>query len=126
EHVPAPRARGWTQGGVRQALKNPVYVGELVWGKVKTTIRRGREVLVPRPESEWRRFTNPALAIVDADLWARVQARRESQRRSIPRCCPTRSTQRSPRGARSTRRPSTAGARSRLSSRPSRHGSTGS
>jgi site-specific DNA recombinase len=77
EHVPSPR--GWTgtwaPTAVREMLRRPLYAGVLVWNKSQKITRRGTKGQRKRPASEWLSHPVPALAIVDADLWARVQTR---------------------------------------------------
>ena len=83
ERVPSPRPREdrvggeWCPTAIREMLKNELYIGNVVWNrsrfvKVPGTNKRRRR---PRPESEWLRASNPALAIVPADLWKAVRAR---------------------------------------------------
>jgi site-specific DNA recombinase len=81
----APRPRGWSQTTVRGVLRNPIYRGEVLWGRVKSVVRRGKDHNARRPESEWLRREQPELRIVDEALWQAVQARRERNRRTIPR-----------------------------------------
>jgi site-specific DNA recombinase len=86
EGVPAPRApAGWHQTAIRQMLQNPIYRGEVVWGRVKTVVRKGKERNERRPESEWIRLEAPELRLVSDELWTRAQARRQERRETIPR-----------------------------------------
>ncbi len=85
EAIPSPRPRGWSQTTVRGVLRNPIYRGEVVWGRIKTVVRRGKDHNAPRPESEWIRREQPELRVVSEKLWQAVQARRERNRRTIPR-----------------------------------------
>jgi hypothetical protein len=48
-------------------------------------VRRGKDHNARRPESEWLRREQPELRIVSEGLWQAVQARRECNRRTIPR-----------------------------------------
>lgn len=61
-------------------LRNPLYAGRVrwnhsVWSKDPDTGRRTRR---ERPESEWLWQDEPALRIIDADLWAHVERRLKS------------------------------------------------
>jgi site-specific DNA recombinase len=85
DHVPSPRPRGWSQTTVRGVLRNPLYRGDVLWGRIKSVVRRGKDYNQPRPESEWHRREDPALRIVPEPLWQTVQARREGRRRAFPR-----------------------------------------
>jgi site-specific DNA recombinase len=83
--VLSPRPRGWSQTTVRGILRNPIYRGEVVWGRIKSIVRRGKDHNQLRPEGQWIRQEQPALRIIDDALWGQVQARRERNRRNIPR-----------------------------------------
>jgi len=85
EHVPAPRPKGWSQAGIRQQLKNPLYKGDVIWGRLKKTIRRGKRRNIPQPEDTWKRSYDESLRIIDDVTWQRCQAQREKRRRAFPR-----------------------------------------
>jgi site-specific DNA recombinase len=84
------RPNGWSSSSVRSVLERPLYRGELVFGK--TASAYGRELgkqsaresgQIPKPEATWTRRDMPALRLVDADLAARVDARRERWRQRV-------------------------------------------
>lgn len=84
ERVPAPRGSAWCAsaifGDVRRGigiLANPIYAGRQVWNRSRWIKHpdTGRRVRQERPQSDWVIRENPALAIVAADTWRRVQAR---------------------------------------------------
>ncbi len=90
EGVPAPadgRSKkaiaGWSKSLLYFLLRNERYVGQFVWNKRVwfrdpiTKRRRYRE----RPEAEWIRTEQPALALVDRETWDRVQARHKENAR---------------------------------------------
>ena len=92
--APSPRAQqgrphGWSASSVREVLMRPLYRGELVWGR--TVSAYGRELgkhrgkreagQIPRPEDTWIRRDLPEQRIINTDLAARVDARREEWRR---------------------------------------------
>jgi len=85
EGVPAPRVRGWAQAGVKYMLRNELYRGVVIWGRSQNIVRKGRKTNRLRAPKDWERVEAPALRIVDEPLWERVQARRQSRRRSFPR-----------------------------------------
>jgi DNA invertase Pin-like site-specific DNA recombinase len=84
EGVPGPGGGPWFASTIRGRpargcglLRNPVYIGRLVWNRSRTLkdpvtgrIRRRRNVLDSLVETEV-----PALRLVTDELWARVQAR---------------------------------------------------
>jgi DNA invertase Pin-like site-specific DNA recombinase len=85
EHVPPPRPpRPWSETTIRDLLTNETYRGVVVWNKTRAAMKKGREVMVPRPESEWIKVEAPDLRIVDEETWAKAQAHR-LRRRSIYR-----------------------------------------
>jgi DNA invertase Pin-like site-specific DNA recombinase len=85
EGAPPPRPRAnrgrppsWSPGALQAILANPLYLGEVTYGKtryakVHSTGRRRSKAL---PASEWLTRDVQALAIVDRDLWARVHERK--------------------------------------------------
>jgi len=67
-------ATGWDANNIRKIIKDPRYKGE--WYQLRY-MQVNRE-FSNRDESEWVRYNNPNLAIVDADLWARANAQKLS------------------------------------------------
>ena len=90
--APSPRAQqgrpsGWSVSTIREVLKRPLYRGELVYGQTRSATARelrklGREkAQIPTPEETWIRLpVDESLRIVDAELAARVDARRTDRR----------------------------------------------
>ena len=91
--IPGPRGGRWNQSSIRGdpkklvgILHNPLYRGELVWGRrewrrdpdSETRARRYRI----REETEWIRVEVPDLQIIDRALWKKVD--REVERRQRP------------------------------------------
>ena len=58
-------------------LHNELYIGRMVWNKLRylKDPDTGKRVSRPNPESEWVISQVPALRIVDDEQWAAVQAR---------------------------------------------------
>jgi DNA invertase Pin-like site-specific DNA recombinase len=72
-----PTRRGWAVSTIHTILMNEKYRGQWVWNKtmfVKDP-ETGKRTPVARPTDDWVVEERPDLAIVDADLWTRVQAR---------------------------------------------------
>lgn len=67
--------RGWSRSLLHFMLRNERYTGRVVWNKREWIKVDGRRRPRVRPESEWKVYEGPALAIVDAATWAKVQAR---------------------------------------------------
>lgn len=93
EGVPSPSGRKWNQSTIRGdpkkhvgILHNPLYRGELVWGRREwrrdpDSDKRERRYRLRDP-SHWVRVDVPDLRIIDPELGRRVQA--EVKRRSNP------------------------------------------
>src|SRR5262245_14122248 len=78
ERIPSPR-RGtgtWAGTAIRDMLRRRLYAGVIVWNKSQKVMKKGTKAQRWRPESEWLERPAPKLAIVDSDLWQRVQERR--------------------------------------------------
>jgi site-specific DNA recombinase len=77
EGAPAPRPRrtgrrrSWTPSSVRVVLMNPIYRGEVLWGRAKKRGRWGEKLktYLVQPETTWTRRTDARLRIVSDDLW---------------------------------------------------------
>ncbi len=63
-------------------LGNPMYVGKPVWNRTKWLHHpiSGRRVRTMRPEAEWVITEDPALRILEEDVWQAACARAASQR----------------------------------------------
>lgn len=74
-------ARGlWTQSTVARILANEMYTGTLVQGKSHHISYKNKRRKKVDP-AEWVRIPNAHEAIIDADTWARTQARLNSNTR---------------------------------------------
>ncbi len=64
-------------------LHNELYIGRMVWNKLRylKDPDTGKRVSRPNPEAEWVISQVPALRIVDDELWKAVQARYASVQR---------------------------------------------
>lgn len=90
EGVKPPRGALWRANtlhgdAVRQfgLLRNPLYVGQLIWNKTHKVRDpdTGRRLSRPNPESKWQRAQAPHLRIVSDELFAAAnQARAERSR----------------------------------------------
>jgi site-specific DNA recombinase len=82
--VEAPRKKLWSRNAIygdkrdlSGILNNPIYVGEVVWGRSKflRNPETGKRVKVRKPESQWTRRSAPELRIVSGELFAAAQER---------------------------------------------------
>ncbi len=90
--VPGPRGGSWSASTIHGnpargtgILNNELYVGRLVWNRLRyiKDPATGRRVSRPNPESAWIIKDVPDLRIVDDALWARVKARQNAT--ALPR-----------------------------------------
>jgi site-specific DNA recombinase len=93
DRIPPPRGvRGWTWTAIYGTprlgtgiLRNPLYIGDLIWNKFRWEKNPDTGTRVPRlrPRDEWIIQHDESLRIIPQDLWDRVHARgREVSRRS--------------------------------------------
>ncbi len=84
------RANGWGAGSVRDVLARPTYRGTVIFGKTRSVfkqeLQRARPTKkekgqLPAPEASWLIREDASLRIIDSELAARVDARREHWRR---------------------------------------------
>ncbi|GAB4002329.1 recombinase family protein [Nocardioides ultimimeridianus] len=95
EGVPTKTGKdSWPSNSVNGILDNPFYKGELVWGRQQVLRdENGKPYLDERAEDDPGRVTrdSPLGAIIDAELWQRVNDRRlaaRGQRRANKRVTP--------------------------------------
>lgn len=69
------RQRRWGATGVRDILSNVVYIGQVIYGRMRNEIRKGVKRKVAVPEAEWVRAERPELRIVPQPLWVAAHAR---------------------------------------------------
>lgn len=84
EHVPAPRGKSWSPDALPAMLSNVHYLGKVHWNRRKTvrSVEDG-EVIVSRPRSEdYLVFEGKHSAIIDEELWEKVQAIRGTHPRN--------------------------------------------
>jgi hypothetical protein len=83
EHVKPPRGKLWSPSAVigfaargSGMLRNSIYVGRIVWNKVRMVKdpSNGKRLSRPNPESEWQTANVPELRIMPDDLFEAVQA----------------------------------------------------
>jgi DNA invertase Pin-like site-specific DNA recombinase len=76
EHVPAPKGPRWSPESIPSMLSNVHYLGKVKWNERKTvrTVAEG-QVKASRPRAEeFLIFEGKHPAIIDQELWDRVQA----------------------------------------------------
>lgn len=99
--IPSPKGGKWTRISLYGAryrrdgiLRRPLYVGEYVWGRASypTDPRTGKQTRQPRPRTDWETMEVPHLAIIDRELWEKVQdvLAQGTARRPLPRNRPPR------------------------------------
>ena len=82
--APKPRRKGrprsWAESSVRVVLTNPIYRGEVIWGRRMKRDSWGAHNVQDRPESEWIKTHDENLRIVPDELWHAAQAARAGRR----------------------------------------------
>jgi site-specific DNA recombinase len=88
EGVAPPRGKLWNASTINGNAQrgtgiifNDLYVGRLVWNKVRMVKdpRTGRRVSRPNPAAEWQTVEAAHLRLVDDDLWHRVRAVKDAK-----------------------------------------------
>ena len=89
ENVPGPSGTGWGPSTIHGnpdrgtgILNNELYIGKLVWNRLRyiKDPETGKRVSRPNPESAWITQEVPELRIIADDLWQAVKARQKSLR----------------------------------------------
>ena len=90
ERCPGPGGASWNPSTIHGnpgrgtgILNNELYVGRLVWNRLRYVKDpdTGKRVSRPNPPSEWVTTAVPELRIVDDELWNQVKARQVEMRR---------------------------------------------
>jgi site-specific DNA recombinase len=90
EHCPGPGGAPWNPSTIHGnpgrgtgILNNELYIGRLVWNRLRYVKDpdTGKRVSRPNPPSEWVTTAVPELRIVDDGLWNQVKARQLEMRR---------------------------------------------
>ncbi len=90
ENIPGPRDEDWGQSTINGnaergtgILNNELYVGRLVWNRLKylKDPSTGKRVSRPNPPESWVITEVPELRIVDDELWQAVKARQAEARK---------------------------------------------
>jgi site-specific DNA recombinase len=70
----------WRRNRVRRLLSNPIYIGELAWGRTRVTPRGGQAKRRVRTAEPAVLVERPELRIIEDALWNQVQARKAATR----------------------------------------------
>jgi site-specific DNA recombinase len=80
EKIPAPRGRFWSKTMVHNLLRNRAYVGERIYNRRNDKAhRRGENTSLRNPREVWVVKENAHKALVDRELFERVQARLQTK-----------------------------------------------
>ena len=80
--IPSPRGKKWSTSSIvgdrhrgRGILRQPIYVGRIVFGRVRIVRHpvTGKRIHRPQPQSDWLVTPAPGLAIISQTQWDRVQ-----------------------------------------------------
>ena len=84
EETPSPTGVKWMPSAVQRILRNTIYNGIWYHNTQKREVKPGkRSTTILRPREEW--IPVPVPALVDEELWQRVQQRLDASARSRPR-----------------------------------------
>ncbi len=72
----------WKYFSISDMLKNQIYIGNLVQGKYGSESYKTKKN-IPKPKNEWIIFEGAHEAIIDKDLWEKVQSRLAQNTRSF-------------------------------------------
>lgn len=68
--IPGPRQRPWAASSIRAMVFNPLYRGQLVWGRTRWVDQGGTKRKLDVTDSRaWVSVPAPALRIIDEALW---------------------------------------------------------
>lgn len=93
EGIAPPRGKRWAASTINGnktrhhgILLNELYVGQLVWNRVRMLKDpdTGKRISRPNPPDEWKRAEVPHLAIVDRSLFDAAQVRKEERSHMAP------------------------------------------
>lgn len=85
-NIPGPSGGVWNPSAIHGSrkrrcgiLENPIYVGQIIYGRQSFIVdpQSGKTIARVNPESEWEINTVPELAIVTPEQWAAVRARKD-------------------------------------------------
>src|SRR5439155_2570719 len=65
---------------VRGLLLNPLYRGQIIWGRIRKRDSWGLKKYLDRPESEWVKLDAEHLRIISDELWHAMERRIDSTR----------------------------------------------
>ncbi|UPT75613.1 MAG: recombinase family protein [Elusimicrobiota bacterium] len=85
EGIASPRGKSWAKSQVRSLLQNVAYIGRKVYNKRDYTSWRKFGSRLMKPQSEWVIVENAHAAIIEKDLFDRVQARFKTRKMSSGR-----------------------------------------
>ncbi|TGQ32437.1 recombinase family protein [Mesorhizobium sp. M00.F.Ca.ET.216.01.1.1] len=88
DSIPPPRGRAWNastiNGNAQRGtglLQNELYVGRLIWNRVRMVKDpdSGKRVSRPNPKGEWRTVEVPDLAIISPELFEAARERKKAR-----------------------------------------------
>lgn len=67
--VKPPEGEYWNPSTISSIIRNEVYLGHIIWGKMKYTKKNGRYIKRKLPEERWQRHDNAHEAIISKELF---------------------------------------------------------
>lgn len=72
--VKPPEGEYWNPSTISSIIRNEVYLGHIIWGKIKYTKQNGKYIKKKMPEERWQRHDNAHEAIVTKELFDKANA----------------------------------------------------
>lgn len=75
----------WTNIAIHRILSHEIYAGTTYYGKTKTRMKGNKKITIKLPKEQWRKIPVPHLAIIEAETYEIVEARKERNRQLAKR-----------------------------------------
>lgn len=72
--IKPPEGEYWNPSTISSIVKNEVYLGQIIWGKMKYIKRNGKYTKKKIPPERWQRHENAHEAIVSEDLYEKANS----------------------------------------------------
>ncbi|MGV3288338.1 recombinase family protein [Bacillus wiedmannii] len=70
--ISPPEGEYWNPSTISSIIKNEVYLGHIIWGKVRYTKQNGKYVRRKVPEEKWQRHDHAHSALVSEELFQKA------------------------------------------------------
>ncbi|MFD1738343.1 recombinase family protein [Bacillus salitolerans] len=70
--IPPPEGRYWNPSTISSIIKNEVYIGHIIWGKVRYVKQNGKYTRKKAPKERWQKHEDAHVGIVTIELFDRA------------------------------------------------------